>query len=186
MEINTHYAITQNKVIIMNVHLYLYIIKAVIMRYSRQDKIIELISSYDIETQDALAEKLRENGYKVTQATVSRDIKELQLVKELSPGGRYRYTVSGSRAGSNSINRYEKIFKNTVSSISSSGNIIVLKTLSGCASAAGEAIDSMGAEGILGSIAGDNTIFIVVDSIQHVPSIVEKFNALIGNSNARE
>ena len=77
-------------------------------------------------------------------------------------------------------NRFHKIFKNTVSSIASSGNIIVLKTLSGCANAAGEAIDSIGADGILGCLAGDNTVFVVVDSPDHVPAIVKKFSDIIG------
>ncbi|MBR5228919.1 MAG: arginine repressor [Firmicutes bacterium] len=153
------------------------------MRYSRHDKIIELINTYDIETQEALAEKLKESGYKVTQATVSRDIKELQLVKKMSANGRYRYAVSATKVSHNSTDRYEKIFKNTVSSISHAGNIIVLKTLSGCANAACEALDSIGASGILGSIAGDNTIFIVVDSPDHIPAIVKKFNSILGASD---
>ena len=156
------------------------------MRYSRHDKIIELINTYEIETQEALAEKLKENGYKVTQATVSRDIKELQLVKKMSSTGRYKYAVSGTKLSHNSTDRYEKIFKNTVSSISSAGNIIVLKTLSGCANAACEALDSIGAEGILGSIAGDNTIFIVVDSTDHIPAIIQKFNSILGTADGSD
>ena len=156
------------------------------MRYSRHDKIIELINAYEIETQEALAEKLKESGYKVTQATVSRDIKELQLVKKMSSTGRYKYAVSGPKISHNSTDRYEKIFKNTVSSISSAGNIIVLKTLSGCANAACEAMDSIGAEGILGSIAGDNTIFIVVDSPDNIPAIIKKFNTILGTTEGAD
>ena len=148
------------------------------MRYSRQDKILEIISENEIETQDALAEKLAESGFSVTQATISRDIKELQLIKTQSASGRYKYAQAPSASGTG--NRYHKIFKNTVSSISASGNIIVLKTLSGCANAAGEAIDSMGTDGILGTLAGDNTLFIVVDSPDHVPEIVRRFSEIMG------
>lgn len=149
------------------------------MRYSRQDKIIELITSYEIETQDALAEKLSDSGYKVTQATISRDIKELQLIKILSSSGKYKYALPAGQNKVSSSDRFEKIFRNTVSSISSSGNIIILKTLSGCANAACEAFDSFNPEGVLGSIAGDNTVFIVVDLPEHIPAIVKRFNAIL-------
>ena len=150
------------------------------MRYSRQDKILEIISENEIETQDALAEKLAESGFNVTQATISRDIKELQLIKTQSAGGRYKYARAPQSSVSGSGNRYHKIFKSTVSSVASSGNIIVLKTLSGCANAAGEAVDSMGIDGILGTLAGDNTLFIVVDSPDHVPGIVRRFSDIMG------
>ena len=117
----------------------------------------------------------------MTQATISRDIKELQLIKTQSASGRYKYArAPQAPSASGTGNRYHKIFKNTVSSISASGNIIVLKTLSGCANAAGEAIDSMGTDGILGTLAGDNTLFIVVDSPDHVPEIVRRFSEIMG------
>lgn len=150
------------------------------MRYSRQDKILEIITEYEIETQDALAEKLAENGFNVTQATISRDIKELQLIKTQSSSGRYKYTRTPQAASVSPGNRFHKIFKNTVSSIASSGNIIVVRTLSGCANAAGEAIDSLGIDGILGSLAGDNTVFVVVDSPEHVSGIVSRFSEIMG------
>ena len=148
------------------------------MRFSRQDKIVELISAYEIETQDALAEKLSESGYKVTQATVSRDIKDLQLIKILSSSGRYKYALPGPPGMVSSAERYEKIFKNTVSSIQSAGNIIVLKTLSGCANAACEAFDSYNTPEVVGTLAGDNTVFAVID-LPDVPAIVRKFNAIL-------
>lgn len=149
------------------------------MRYSRQDKILELIEKYEIETQEALAEKLSQNGFNVTQATVSRDIRELQLVKIPTYDGHSKYSVSASAAVSDG--RFHKIFKNTVSSIASSGNIIVLKTLSGCANAAGEVIDTTGVPGILGTLAGDNTVFVVVDSPEHVPDIVAHFSNILNS-----
>ncbi len=151
------------------------------MRFSRQDKILELISEYEIETQETLAEKLAESGFQITQATISRDIKELQLIKTLSPSGKYIYASPRPSLHANAPDRYRKIFRNTVSSIASAGNIIVLKTLSGCASAAGEAFDFIGAEGVIGSLAGDNTVFIVVDLPEHVPAIVKKFNGFLNN-----
>ena len=105
------------------------------MRYSRQNKIIELISSRDIGTQEELASLLRESGFEVTQATVSRDIKELQLVKVLSADGKYKYSAAKSQDQPTS-DRFTKIFRETITSFDSSGNIVVVKTLSGCAAAA--------------------------------------------------
>ena len=149
------------------------------MRFSRQDKIVELISTYEVETQDALAALLSANGYNVTQATISRDIKNLQLIKVLSASGRYKYALPGPPGMVSSAQRYEKIFKSTVSSISSAGNIIVLKTLSGCANAACEAFDSYAVPEIVGTLAGDNTVFAVVDLPEHVAPIVERFNGIL-------
>ncbi len=150
------------------------------MRYSRQDKILELIEKYEIETQEALAEKLSENGFNVTQATVSRDIRELQLVKIPTSDGHSKYSASAPVAAI-SDGRFQKIFKNTVISIASSGNIIVLKTLTGCANAAGEVVDTTGVPGILGTLAGDNTVFVVVDSPEHVPDIVAHFSKILNS-----
>ncbi len=149
------------------------------MRYSRQNKILDLIREYEIETQEKLAHLLKEAGYDVTQATVSRDIKELQLIKVLSSGGKYKYALGVSGDASVS-DRFVKIFKETIRSVASSGNIIVIKTLTGCANAACEAIDSLNLPHMLGTIAGDNTIMIVVDDVSHVPYLVKKFNDLLG------
>ena len=137
---------------------------------------------HQAHTQEALAEKLSESGYKVTQATVSRDIKDLQLVKILAPSGRYKYALPGPPGMVSSAERYEKIFKNTVSSINSAGNIIVLKTLSGCANAACEAFDSYGIPEVVGTLAGDNTVFAVVDLPEHVAPIVRRFNSILRES----
>ncbi len=148
------------------------------MRYSRQNKILELISTYEIDTQENLCQLLRNAGYNVTQATISRDIKELQLIKTLSPSGKYKYAVSTSNDGP--VNdRFIKIFKETILSVKSSGNIILVKTLTGCANAAAEAIDSFGIPNTIGSLAGDNTIIIVADSEENVPKIMEKFNTIL-------
>ena len=148
------------------------------MRYSRQNKILELINNYDIDTQGKLAEMLENAGFDVTQATISRDIKELHLIKTLSPKGKYKYTVETTSQQPVS-DRFVKIFKETLVSVSYSGNIIVLKTLSGCASAAAEAIDALDYPNVIGTIAGDNTIMLVADGEKNVPLLVSKFDELL-------
>lgn len=148
------------------------------MRYSRQNKILELIEEFDIETQEQLAERLKLGGFDVTQATVSRDINELQLIKTATHGGRHKYTaIAGTAPVAES--RFVKIFTDTVSSVQASDNIIVVKTLPACANAACESIDAIGFPHILGSIAGDNTIFIVADNSRNVGGIVAQFEALL-------
>ena len=148
------------------------------MRYSRQNKILDLISNYEIDTQEKLASMLRANGFEVTQATVSRDIKELQLVKVLSSFGKYKYTV-GTHKDLPASERFSKIFRETITSFVASGNIVAVKTLSGCGPAAGEAIDSYGIPHIVASVAGDNTIFLLADDQKNVPEILEKFQELL-------
>lgn len=148
------------------------------MRYSRQNKILDIINTHEVETQERLVSLLRKSGYKVTQATISRDIKELQLVKTLSSSGKYKYTV-GTSVDQPISDRYIKIFKETIQTVASSGNIIVVKTLSGCANAAAEAIDTLAMPNIVGSIAGDNTIFIVVNDPSNVAALVNRFNEMI-------
>ena len=147
------------------------------MRYSRQNKILELIGNHEIDTQEKLAELLRKSGYAVTQATVSRDIKELQLIKATASSGKYRYAVSAGQDRPMS-ERFVKIFRETVQSVEHSGNIIVIKTLSGCANAAAEAIDSLRFAHILGSIAGDNTILLVADESASIAAIAARFNEM--------
>ncbi|MDD4565204.1 MAG: arginine repressor [Eubacteriales bacterium] len=148
------------------------------MRYSRQNKILDIINSHEVETQEILVSLLKKSGYKVTQATISRDIKELQLVKTLSSSGKYKYTV-GASADLPISDRYVKIFKETIQTVSYSGNIIVVKTLHGCANAACEAIDNLNFPNVVGSIAGDNTIFLVASNPEKVPALVNRFNEMI-------
>lgn len=148
------------------------------MRYSRQNKILDIINTHEVETQERLVSLLRKSGYKVTQATISRDIKELQLIKTLSSTGKYKYTV-GVSVDQPISDRYVKIFKETIQTVVSSGNIIVVKTLSGCANAACEAIDTLNFSNIIGSIAGDNTLFLVVNEPGNVPALVNQFNEMI-------
>lgn len=151
------------------------------MRYSRQNKIIEIINNNEVDTQEKLASLLKEQGFEVTQATISRDIKELQLVKTLSSSGKYKYAVNTS----NDLpltDRFVKIFRQTVISVDSAENLIIVKTLSGCASAAGEAIDTSRMAHIKGSIAGDNTLLIIVDEKANVPAILQEFSSLMKES----
>ena len=148
------------------------------MRYSRQNRIIEIITNTEVDTQEKLAALLRESGFEVTQATISRDIKELQLVKTLSSSGKYKYAVSTSK-DLPVTDRFIKIFRQTVTSVDSSGNIILVKTLPGCANAAGEAIDNSNLPHIKGSIAGDNTLLLVADDEDNVPAIIAEFNKML-------
>ncbi|MBQ3465642.1 MAG: arginine repressor [Firmicutes bacterium] len=148
------------------------------MRISRQNKILELIENNEIETQDKLASMLRDYGYEVTQATISRDIKELQLIKTLSSSGKYKYAVSKSDDGPIPA-RLIDIYRSTVRSINKSGNIVLLKCLSGCANAAGEALDSMELKHVIGSVAGDNTLLLVTDDPANSDEVVDILRGLL-------
>ncbi|MGN0694434.1 MAG: arginine repressor [Lentihominibacter sp.] len=147
------------------------------MRISRQNKILELISQHEIETQDKLAAMLKDYGYEVTQATISRDIKELQLIKVLSSTGHYKYSVSTNNAGPVS-ERFKDIYRKSITSIAQSGNIVLLKALSGCGPAAGEALDCLDLPHVIGSVAGDNTILLVVDDPENTQEVVEELEKM--------
>lgn len=155
------------------------------MRYSRQNKILELVQNQEIETQDKLANLLRENGYDVTQATISRDIKELQLVKVLSSSGKYKYAVS-KRSDAPITDRFIKVFRETMISVASAQNLIVIKTLSGCGAAVGEAIDSLDLPHMVGSVSGDNTTLIIVDEEANVPEIKKVLDSMIQKDSDKE
>ena len=133
------------------------------MKNARQTAILSIIEQNDIETQEELAGKLKEMGIVVTQATVSRDIKELRLLKVLSGSGGYKYATA-DKAEHGLSERFVRMFKDSVLSINFAGNIVVLKTLAGSANVAAEAIDSMHVPEILGTMAGDNTILVVVQN----------------------
>lgn len=148
------------------------------MRYSRQNKILELINCHEIDTQEHLVALLLQEGFKVTQATISRDIKELQLVKVLTPSGKYKYALSSTLETPIS-ERFVKIFRETVRSVIPSQNVIVIKTLAGCANATGEAVDSLNFQSVIGTVAGDNTLLVIVDEPSNVPDLVTKFNELL-------
>ena len=148
------------------------------MKNARQMAILSIIEKDSIETQEELAAKLRDLGIVVTQATVSRDIKELRLLKVLTPDGSYKYaTVDKAEHGVSE--RLVRMFIDSVLSISHAENLIVIRTLPGSANAAGEAIDSMRWPEVLGTISGDNTIFVAVRSAAEVPAVVEKFQEIL-------
>lgn len=148
------------------------------MKYSRHSKIIEIIEAKDIETQDELAMELKLSGFQVTQATVSRDIKEMRLIKVLTKDGRYKYASIRDKEGV--VNdRFLKIFRNSVTSIDFAGNIIVIKTLVGSASAAAVSIDAFNIKEIVGSIAGDDTIFLVVKDTEKIDELMNRFKDLL-------
>ncbi|MCX7615357.1 MAG: arginine repressor [Clostridiales bacterium] len=134
------------------------------MKFQRQAKVLELIEKYDIETQEDLSMRLQAIGYNTTQATISRDIKDLRLVKVLTASGKYKYAPSPDSRDSSFASRLRNIFKECVTSIDYAQNIIVIKTLPGLAMAAAAAIDGMPYEGILGTLAGDDTVMIVMRS----------------------
>ncbi|WP_394272157.1 arginine repressor [Butyricicoccus sp.] len=132
------------------------------MKFQRQAKILELIEHNEIETQEELSMRLRDLGYDTTQATVSRDIKELRLIKILSPSGKYRYATSTQEAENSFVSRLQNIFRECVTGVDAAQNIVVIKTLPALASAAAMAIDAMRVPKVVGTISGDDTVFIVM------------------------
>ena len=148
------------------------------MKSVRHDLILDIIDKKDIETQEELAAELKARGVKVTQATVSRDIKELRLLKVLSENGGYKYATA-ERAEKGMSERFIRILAESVLTIDSAVNLIVIKTISASAQAAAEAIDSLKWPELLGTIAGDNTILVIARSEEAVESVVSRFHALI-------
>ena len=148
------------------------------MKSARHNLILEIIETMDSETQEELAEELKRRGVRVTQATVSRDIKELRLLKVLSENGGYKYaTVERAEKGMN--DRFARILAESIVNIESVNNLVVINTLSASANAAGEAIDSMKWSEVLGTIAGDNTLLIIARSDEAVNTLVDRLRALL-------
>lgn len=147
------------------------------MKSTRQNKIIELIEKYDIETQDALIEKLRENGFGVTQATISRDIKELKLTKGMGASGCYRYMLPRNENGS--VPKFNSALAESIKRVDTSANMIVLKTYPGLAQAVATGIDAIHMSEMLGCVAGDDTIFIVIRDDASAKEIGDKIKSMI-------
>ena len=149
------------------------------MKKRRHAKIMELIHRYDIDTQEELLRRLRGDGFDVTQATVSRDIKELRLVKALTSAGKYKYST-GKDGGKNvSAKFYSLLSENGISSVSAQ-NMVVIKCLTGMAQAVCAAMDSLQWDGIVGTLAGDDTIFIVTKDAVYAHKLAEDFQKTIG------
>jgi transcriptional regulator of arginine metabolism len=143
-------------------------------KYTRQTKILELISKSEVETQEELAEGLKAMGIDVTQATISRDIKELRLVKVMSKSGKYKYaTIGQSQEGI--TDRLNKIFENSIVSIDNAMNIIVIKTIPGAAQICASAIDYMGVDEVVGTLAGDDNVFVAIRTLEDVDYVMQEF-----------
>ena len=148
------------------------------MKLKRHEKIIELVNKYEIETQEELASLLNQAGFRVTQATISRDIKDLRLVKTLGSDGKYRY-VSASRSSTDIRTNFSNLFSTSVNSIDAAQNLVVIKTLSGMAQAVCAALDSADYPSVVGTIAGDDTIFIACRTADLAVSLTEELKKLI-------
>lgn len=148
------------------------------MKVNRHAKIVELINKYQIETQDELAEYLNEAGFKVTQATVSRDIRDLKLTKVPAENGRQKYAVLLSTQNG-MTEKYVRILRDGFSSMDMAQNILVLKTVSGMAMAVAAALDAMNWNEIVGCIAGDDTIMCAVRTVDDTILLMEKIKKLL-------
>lgn len=148
------------------------------MKSRRHETILDIISKYPIETQDELIMQLRAEGYRVTQSTISRDIKDLRLVKTLAGDGKYRYT-SAEKNDTDIRSNFENLFSTSVSSLDYAQNIVVVKTLSGMAQAVCAALDSNRHKFIVGTIAGDDTIFIACRTMEFATELTQELKKLI-------
>jgi len=148
------------------------------MKINRHAKIVELINKYHIETQEELAEYLKHEGFKITQATVSRDIRDLKLTKVPTEGGRQKYAVHQS-VETEMSDKYIRVLKDGFVSIDMAQNILVIKTVSGMASAVCAAIDSMRLNEIVGSIAGDDTIMCAIRTTDDTIKVMDKISKIV-------
>jgi len=148
------------------------------LKSKRHNKILEIISEKEIETQEELAEELKIAGFDVTQATVSRDIKILKLIKMQGASGNYRY-VASSKESKDINDKLSSILSNAAVSVENVDKFVVVKTLTGSAMAVAEAIDTLFDTEVAGTIAGDNTIFILVRNLDKAEELVEKVRKMI-------
>ena len=149
------------------------------MKALRLVKIMELVEKYEIYTQEDLLQRLREEGIETTQATISRDIKELNLLKTITEDGKYKYSAVRRRRNEDLEKKYHAVFVESVLSVDYAGNIVAVFCHTGMANAACAALDTMGFEGIVGTLAGDDTIFVLVRSVELAEELTRKFQKLI-------
>lgn len=149
------------------------------MKSQRQAKILEIISNKNVETQEQLLAELQDAGFRGTQATVSRDIKELRIVKELTSLGTYRYTTSSNELSGTFSARLNTIFRECVVSFDYAQNLVVIRTLPGLANAAASAVDAMNMSSVLGSLAGDDTVMIVMRDMNAAASFCGEIKSLL-------
>lgn len=147
------------------------------MKISRHAKIIELISQHDIETQEELADYLNNSGFKVTQATVSRDIRDLKLTKMSVNGGRQKYVILKPEEGISE--KYIRVLKDGYVSMDMAQNILVIKTVSGMAMAVAAAIDAMHWREVVGSIAGDDTVMCAIRTADDTEAVMDKIRKIV-------
>ena len=149
------------------------------MKNNRQTMILDIIAKENVETQEQLLEHLRQRGITSTQATISRDIKQLHLVKEPAGHGAYKYAVSNTRARLNVADKLRTIFHESITSVESAQNIVVFKTLSGLAGGACEALDPMDVTGMLGTLAGENTVFVVMKDTASAETFCQEIREML-------
>ena len=149
------------------------------MKNDRQNRILAIIAREDIDTQEALLERLQQEGIRCTQATISRDIKQLHLIKEPIGRGRYRYAVSIHRNSLNVADKLRTIFRESITSIDCAQNIVVITTMSGLASAAAASIDSMKVPYMVGSLAGDDTVLMVMRDNESAEIFCEEIKEML-------
>ena len=147
------------------------------MKKARHEKIIELITKYEIETQEELVDRLREDGYEVTQATVSRDIRELKLSKIPNGKGQQKY-VAYTQEDPQLADQYSRVLKEGYVSMALAQNLLVLKTVSGMAMAVAAAVDALKIEEVVGCIAGDNTVMMAMQNEKDAEAVMEKIGRL--------
>ena len=148
------------------------------MKTKRQTKMLELIKKHDIETQEELSDYLQKEGYQVTQATVSRDIRELKLTKVAMSNGRQKYAAL-TEANEDLSEKYTRVFRDAFVSMDMAQNILVIKTVSGMAMAVAAAIDAMHLHEIVGCIAGDDTIMCAVRSVDDTIAVMSRLHKLV-------
>lgn len=149
------------------------------MKATRHAKILELIERFEIETQEELSDRLRREGYQVTQATVSRDIRELKLTKVATANGRQRY-ASISETGTDLAGKYARVFREGFRSADTAQNLLIVKTVAGMAMAVAAALDGMQCEEIVGSIAGDDTIMCALRTSEDAKALLVRLKKLAG------
>ncbi len=149
------------------------------MKEQRQRAILDIIARQDVETQEQLLAALREQGFRCTQATISRDIKELQLVKELGASGEYRYVISDRRGQGEHDERLRNIFREGVISAACAQNLVVVKTMPGLANAAASALDHMEIEKMVGTLAGDDTALLIMDTNQAAEDFCDEIRSML-------
>ncbi len=149
------------------------------MKKKRHERILELINRYSIDTQEELLHRLRESGFAVTQATVSRDIKELRLVKVLSPDGKYRYMSAAEKARDGDV-KFNSLFQDSAVAVDHAQNIVTIKCLTGMANAVCAAMDALRWDGVVGTLSGDDTIFVLVRDETEAVRLADRLKSMIG------